>query len=43
MAVILVIGAISFTIFIIGHILMSMRITSLEQRLERIQKTMDKV
>ena len=43
MAVILVIGAISFTIFIIGHILMSMRITSLEQRLERIQKSMDKV
>jgi len=43
MAVILLIGAISFTIFIIGHILMSMRITSLEQRLERIQKSMDKV
>jgi heme exporter protein C len=43
MAVILFIGAISFTIFIIGHILMSMRITSLEQRLERIQKSMDKV
>ncbi len=43
MALILLLGAISFTIFIIGHILMSMRITSLEQRLESIQEAMDKV
>ena len=43
MAVILFIGAISFTIFIIGHVLMSMRITSLEQRLESLQEAMDKV
>ena len=43
MAVILLIGAISFTIFIIGHVLMSMRITSLEQRLESLQEALDKV
>ena len=43
MAVILLIGAISFTVFIIGHVLMSMRITSLEQRLESLQEAMDKV
>ena len=43
MALILLLGAISFTIFIIGHVLMSMRITSLEQRLESIQEAMDKV
>ena len=41
MALILLIGALSFTTFIIGHILMSMRITSLEQRLESIQEPMD--
>ena len=43
MASILFLGAISFTIFIIGHILMSMRITSFEQRLESIQEAMDEV
>ena len=43
MAVILLIGAVSFTVFIIGHVLMSMRITSLEQRLESLQEAMDKV
>lgn len=43
MAFILFLGAISFTVFIIGHVLMSMRITSLEQRLESIQEAMDKV
>ena len=43
MALILLLGAISFTVFIVGHMLMSMRITSLEQRLESIQEAMDKV
>ena len=43
MALILLLGAISFTVFSIGHILLSMRITSLEQRLESIQESMDKV
>lgn len=43
MALILLVGAISFTVFIIGHVLMSMRITSLEQRLESLQEAMDKV
>ncbi len=43
MGLILLVGAISFTLFIIGHMLMSMRITSLEQRLESIQEAMDKV
>jgi hypothetical protein len=37
----LFIGALSFTIFIIGHILISMRITSLEQRLEQAQHHID--
>ena len=41
MAIVLLIGAVSFTIFIIGHILMSMRITGLEQRLEQAQKHID--
>jgi heme exporter protein C len=41
MTVVLFIGALSFTIFIIGHILMSMRITGLEQRLEQAQNHID--
>ena len=41
MTVVLLIGALSFTIFIIGHILMSMRITGLEQRLEQAQNHID--
>ena len=43
MALILLLGAVSFTVFITGHVLMSMRITSLEQRLERIQEAKDEV
>ena len=43
MAAVLFFGAISFTTFMIGHVLMSMRITLLEQRLESIQEAMDKV
>ena len=43
MFLILMLGAISFTVFITGHVLMSMRITSLEQRLERIQEAKDEV
>jgi heme exporter protein C len=41
MALVLMIGAISFTIFIVGHMLISMRITHLEQRLEQAQKSLD--
>lgn len=35
------IGAISFTTLIVGHILTSMEITKFEQRLERLQKELD--
>jgi len=41
MAFVLMIGAISFTTLIIGHILTSMEITKFEQRLERLQKELD--
>ena len=41
MALVLLIGALSFTVFIIGHMLISMRITHLEQRLEQAQKSLD--
>jgi uncharacterized membrane protein len=41
MALVLLIGALSFTIFIIGHMMISMRITHLEQRLEHAQKRLD--
>ena len=41
MALVLLLGAISFTVFISGHILMSMRITGLEQRLEQVQHHID--
>jgi heme exporter protein C len=41
MALVLLLGAISFTVFISGHILMSMRITGLEQRLEQVQHQID--
>ena len=43
MGLVLLLGALSFTVFIIGHIMNSMHVTSLEQRLERLQATMDKV
>jgi hypothetical protein len=33
----LLLGAISFTVFIIGHMLTSMRLTALEQRLSNLQ------
>jgi|MEHZ01.5.fsa_nt_MEHZ011593873.1_9 heme exporter protein C len=41
MTIVLMIGALSFTVFILGHILMSMRITGLEQRLEQAQHQID--
>jgi heme exporter protein C len=41
MAIVLLLGALSFTAFILGHILMSMRITGLEQRLEQVQHQID--
>lgn len=41
MGLVLLIGAISFTIFIIGHIATSMKITKFEQRLEMIQQEID--
>ena len=41
MALVLLIGALSFTVFIIGHMMISMRITHLEQRLEQAQKSLD--
>ena len=41
MGLVLLIGALSFTVLIVGHILTSMEITKFEQRLERLQKEMD--
>ncbi|MCH1539827.1 MAG: hypothetical protein L7S56_00100 [Candidatus Poseidonia sp.] len=41
MGLVLLIGAISFTLLILGHIMMSMQITSIEQSMERLQKKMD--
>ncbi len=41
MRFVVLLGALSFTIFIAGHILVSMRITDMEQRLERAQKILD--
>ena len=41
MAFVLMIGALSFTILIVGHIITSMEITKFEQRLERLQKRLD--
>ena len=41
MGLVLLIGALSFTVLIIGHILTSMEITKFEQRLERLQKELD--
>jgi hypothetical protein len=38
---VLLIGVISFTILIIGHIIMSAKITEYEQRLERLQNELD--
>ena len=41
MRLVLYLGAISFTTFIIGHMLSSMRLTALEQRLTAMQSTRD--
>jgi len=41
MGLVLLLGAISFTILIAGHMIMSARITEYEQRLERLQNKMD--
>jgi len=41
MGLVLLIGAVSFTVFIIGHMMASMRLTALEQRLERMQQHLD--
>jgi len=41
MTLVLMIGALSFTLFIVGHMLISMRITQLEQRLEQVQNSLD--
>ena len=43
MGLVLIISAISFTVFILGHILASMQLTSLEQRLYEMQEQADKV
>jgi hypothetical protein len=42
MGLVLLIGAVSFTIFIIGHMIASMRLTALEQRLEAMQIVQDR-
>ena len=42
MGLVLLIGAISFTVFIIGHMMASMRLTALEQRLEAMQSMHDR-
>jgi hypothetical protein len=41
MSLVLLLGAISFTVFIVGHMMASMRLTALEQRLERLQVSVD--
>ena len=41
MGLVLLIGAVSFTVFIIGHMMASMRLTALEQRLESMQQNLD--
>jgi len=43
MGLVLLISALSFTVFIVGHILASMQLTSLEQRLYEMQQKADKV
>jgi ABC-type transport system involved in cytochrome c biogenesis permease subunit len=43
MGLVLLLSAVSFTVFILGHILASMRLTSLEQRLYELQQQADKV
>ena len=41
MALVLMIGALSFTVLIIGHIMTSIEITKFEQRIDRLQKELD--
>jgi len=41
MAIVLMIGALSFTLLIIGHIMNSIEITKFEQRIDRLQKELD--
>jgi hypothetical protein len=41
MAIVLMIGALSFTLLIIGHIMTSIEITKFEQRIDRLQKELD--
>jgi hypothetical protein len=41
MGFLLLFGTLSFTLLIVGHMLTSMRITSFEQRIEALQKTLD--
>ena len=41
MAIVLMIGAISFTLLIAGHIITSMNVTKLEQRIDRLQTMLD--
>ena len=41
MATVLMIGAISFTLLIAGHIITSMNVTKLEQRIDRLQTMLD--
>jgi len=41
MAIVLTIGAISFTLLIAGHIITSMNVTKLEQRIDRLQTMLD--
>ena len=41
MATVLMIGALSFTLLIAGHIITSMNVTKLEQRIDRLQTMLD--
>lgn len=41
MAAVLMIGAISFTLLVAGHIITSMNVTKLEQRIDRLQTMLD--
>jgi len=43
MGLVLLFSAISFTVLIVGHMMASMRLTDLEQKLERLQAQTDKV
>jgi hypothetical protein len=43
MGLVLLFSAVSFTVLIVGHMMASMRLTLLEQKLQRLQAKTDRV